>query len=209
MEATKRCFFILVIVIMSISTAQADQIVSLVGADSPTGLTSLSRLFGSDLCCTAEADGWITDPTLDWTHTFDASGIQTINSATLVFDILDADAGNLTVSNGGITIGSAIGGSTGGPGAWHQFGDNPNGGVDNGDGSVVNTFVLNISNTTILNNLLSGSFAVNGVNTNNLGAYGINQAILTIEFDAATVPEPGSLFLLGFAMLGLAFRRRK
>ncbi len=194
------CFILIVVFACSI---QALTVTSVIGTSSTSSDGSLTDILGVAKCC--GFNGWITDANLSWTHTY--TPIISITSATLVFDLLDADSGTLDVSNSGIAIGSGLGGSTGGPGDWHAFGDNPNGGVDNGDGSVINTFNLDISNPTILASLQSGSFTVDAVN-NSMSVWGVNTATLTLN-GAVVVPEPTTALLLAFGLMGLTFYNRK
>ena len=171
------CCFLIIVSVCAIS--QAETIASAVGSSSST--TGSGTVTG----------GFITGA-VSWTHVYDASQIGVITSATFTMDTLDLDGGTLNLTTNGTTFASFIGGSTGGPGPWHVYGD---GGYN---GSYIQSFSLDISNTTILSSLMSGNFAIYGTHPD---PWGINLATLVINYEA--VPEPSSLALIGLALFSL------
>lgn len=141
-----------------------------------------------------------------WAHSFGVI-TDTILSATLTLDIIDADGGNLNVyvdNSSGAPVGMfdpAGNNSGGGPGPWRVPGDplDP-----------VMTVVLSSS---IFSELADGMITFFGDNIS-LGIWGTNTATLTIETTGgtSTVPVPAALPLLATAFGGLGFlgwRRRR
>ncbi len=168
------------------------QIVDIVGVDSTNGLTALT--FDG-------VDGWIKG-SKSWTHTYDATGIATINFATFELDILDADSGSLSVQNGGSSIASSAWdppgySSIGTPGPWQMFeplGNRP--GIHSETKTILSSFH---------SVLLTGTFALTGI-SNEMFTWGINRAILTIDYYPIQSPvsETATIALLGIGIAGLA-----
>ena len=192
---------ILLIIIISCSMIHAytHTITSVMGSNNSTGSGSLTDLYHTtNPDETGSATGWICYD-IQWTHTYDVSGFSEIVSATLEMDTLDLDqsaGGSRTVvlTNAGQYIGTAEGGNTGGPDPWYQYG------VNGWNGSHVQTYTLDLSNTTIYNNLMSGSFTIFGDHTNT-DPWGSNMATLTITYN--TVPESGNIILLTIGLLSI------
>ncbi len=175
-------------VILLKSNVHAELIVSTVGTESsaaPTG--SLTGGFIS------------TDKA--WTHSYTITPTDTILSAQIEVDIIDADSGFLCLHAGtntsGPTIGQASGNSAGSPGPWRVFGDS----------FAVNS-VISID-SSLYSDLLDGTFDVYGDNIS-MTIWGSNRAKLTINTQAAAVPEPSFYAsMIGLGALALVYYRKK
>lgn len=180
------------------SAAHADIITSQFGVSAPGGTGSLTDLTGTSCC---GADGWISNSSITWTHMYDASNIASINSASVEFDLLDADSGSLTLDHNGTLVGIADpagSSSTGGPGPWHEY--HP---ADAGHA----LFTFNLG-PAFFADLATGSFSFTGTD-NSMGVYGINRAVLEIDYDPVNVPGPASLSLFALGLVALRYRSRK
>ncbi len=172
------------------SWVSADIITDTVGEDSADGSLSLTEPGG---------DGWISGHR-GWTHSYDPLPVgSTVNSASIVMDILDGDSGRLDLYAGTDTSGTFIGSSTtvnssGSPGPWRPLADPL---------SIDNEYIIPAS---LFTDLADGTFQVHGQNVS-MSIWGSNRAVLTIDF--TPVPEPSSLLLLGALSGVLALRPRR
>ncbi len=176
--------------------AQAASIVSTVGAPPPGCSTTNGCATGTDLSGTLTG-GYISSD-FSWTHSFGAI-TDTILSATLTLDIIDADGGFLdtyvnNMSGDFVGVFDPVGNNSGGsPGPWRVPGDplDP---------------VMSISlSSSLFAELMDGTVSFFGDNRG-LGIWGINSAILTIETsggNSSTVPLPAGLPLLIAGVGGL------
>ncbi len=129
---------------------------------------------------TSLTGGFISGP-VTWTHNFTpVTGV--ILSATLTVDIGDADGAGLTLSAGGIAIGTLTGGDNGGPGDWHC--------PDAWIGGADNTFTLP---TSLYDDLKDGRLTISTTNDTGVSWWGANRAILTVRFVPTTTTSTRSV----------------
>ena len=133
---------------------------------------AVSDVVGTETCTEGQSltGGWIGGAA-SWTHTY-APVEGKISSATLRVDIGDADGASLTlVTSNGVTIGVIGGGDNGGPGTW-RCPDAWVGGADH---------LLSIP-AAAFDDLADGSLTINTTNDTGVGTWGINRAILDIQY---------------------------
>ena len=175
--------------------------------NSQVGIPALTGSDGSG----SLTNGWI-DSGLGWTHSY-SQITDTIVSASLTIDIIDADHGSLRLfsglDNSGLFIGNAFGNDNGNGtrGIWQGLNGN----------TIETTFVLP---QEMYADLSDGIFQVYGDN-NSLVTGGANRALLSVEgsslsdissfsTDVSSVPVPASAWLLGSGIIGLVgVARRK
>jgi hypothetical protein len=169
------------------------EIVSQVGIEAVGGVGVENTLTG----------GFLNDLDFAWTHSY-APIAETILSATVRIDTIDADDGLLDLyagtSEAGVLIGTAVGGDGGLPGPWRDLQSPPP------DGAYDNLIPIGSEHFA---DLADGSFQIYADNRivsglPSLGAWGSNRAILTI----VTTPEPATGLLVAGGILALALQRR-
>jgi len=202
----KRCQAVLAAAILLgiAPRAGALTITSQVGTEAIGGVGVENTLSG--LNDTGSVDGFIRQTltfNLTWTHTYAAIS-DTIVSATLQLDLIDADTGILDLYAGTSTsdplIGSAVGINQGTT-VWRDLQTPP--GPNPGDGSFDNTIVIPAS---LFADLADGTFQIFSNDRNDtLTTFGSNRALLTIN----VVPEPATGSLLGLGVIALASIRRR
>lgn len=160
---------------MIAAAAAAETRTSQVGDEAVGGVGVALTLSGLADTTDGSLDGFIRHD-LGWAHVYEPIP-GTIVSATLRFDLIDADSGAHDLFAGidatGVFIGTATGGDQGLPGPWRDLQQPPP------EGSFDNEFVLDPS---LYPDLADGTFEVFALEVADLTAWGSNRALLSIEF---------------------------